>query len=71
MLCNCNYNKTKLLYKIMKMSMFVEKHAIKDAEKDSHPLCAEEYRELKNDLDRHIEKLRLAVEGLSREGKFG
>ena len=71
MLCNCNYDKTKLLYKIMKIATFIEKHAIRDAEKDGHPLCAEEYKELKQDLDRHIEKLRSAVEGLSREGKFG
>jgi predicted YcjX-like family ATPase len=34
-------------------------------------LCAEEYKELKQDLERHAEKLRMAVEGLSREGKFG
>jgi len=34
-------------------------------------LCAEEYKELNLDLERHIEKLRMAVEGLSREGKFG
>ena len=71
MLCNCNYDKTKLLYKVIKLAAFIEKHAIKDAEKDSHPLCAEEYRELKSDLERHMEKLRAAVEGLSREGKFG
>ena len=71
MLCNCNYDKTKLLYKIMKIAAFIDRHAIKDAERDSHPLCAEEYKELKHDLERHIEKLRLAVEGLSREGKFG
>ena len=71
MLANCNYNKTKLLYKISKIAVFIEKHAIKEAEKDGHPLCAEEYKELKQDLERHIEKLRMAVEGLSREGKFG
>ncbi len=71
MLSNCNYDKIKLLYKIAKIAAFVEKHAVKDAEKDNHPLCAEEYKELKQDLERHIEKLRLAVEGLSREGKFG
>ena len=70
MVSNCNYDKTKLLAKISKLAGFVDKHAIKDAEKDGHPLCAEEYRELKNDLDRHIEKLRMAIEGLSREGKY-
>lgn len=71
MLCNCNYNKTKLLYKLMKIASYIERHAQHDAEKDGHPLCAQEYRELKQDIERHIEKLRLAVEGLSREGKFG
>lgn len=70
MLCNCNYNKTKLLYKISKIAAFLDKHAVRDAEKDNHPLCAEEFKELKQDLDKHLEKLRMAVEGLSREAKF-
>ncbi len=70
MLCNCNYDKTKILYKISKIVAMLEKHAIHDAERDGHPLCTEEYKELKHDLERHIEKLRLAVEGLSKEGKF-
>ncbi|MBI2655560.1 hypothetical protein HYX06_04005 [Candidatus Woesearchaeota archaeon] len=70
MLSNCNYDKIKLLYKISVLAKFIEKHAVKDAEHDGHPLCAEEYRELKNDLEKHIEKLRAAVEGLSRESKF-
>lgn len=70
MLGNCNYDKTKLLYKITKIAAFIDKHAVKDSERDGHPLCAEEYKELKQDLERHIEKLRAAVEGLSREGKF-
>ena len=70
MLSNCNYDKTKLLYKLEKILGFIEKHAVHDANKDSHPLCGEEYKELKQDLERHVEKLRLAVEGLSREGKF-
>ena len=71
MICSCNYDKIKLLAKISKIAGFIEKHAIRDAEKDGHPLCAEEYRELKNDIERHVEKLRIAIEGLSREGKFG
>ena len=54
----------------MKISTHIDKHAMHDAEKDGHPLCAEEYRELKRDLERHAEKLRSAIEGLSREGKF-
>ena len=42
-----------------------------DEEKDGHSLCSEEYKELRRDLERHAEKLRAAIEGLSREGKFG
>ena len=71
MLSNCNYDKTKLIYKLSKIIEFIEKHAIRDSEKAGHPLCGEEYKELKEDLEKHAEKLRLAVEGLSREGKFG
>ena len=71
MVCNCNYNKVKIFYKLSKLSNFIEKHALQDAEKDGHPLCAEELKELKNDLDKHAEKIREAIEGLSREWKFG
>lgn len=70
MMCNCNYDKTKILAKISKLAGFIDKHAVKDAGQDNHPLCAEEYRELRNDLERHAEKLRMAIEGLSREGKY-
>ena len=69
-LSNCNYDKVQLLYKLSKIVAYLEKKAIKDAESGNHPLCAAEYTELKQDLERHIEKLRVAVEGLSREGKF-
>ena len=71
MVCNCNYNKTKVMYELMKMSHFIEKHGIHDSEKDGHPLCTEEFKEIKHDIDRHVEKLRTAIEGLSREMKFG
>ena len=70
MLSNCNYDKTKLLYKLSKIVAYIERKAIKDADSDNHPLCAAEYAELKQNLEMHIEKLRVAVEGLSREGKF-
>ena len=70
MLSSCNYDKTKLLAKISKLMGFIDKHAVKDAEKDGHPLCGVEYKELKQDLERHAEKLRAAIEGLSREGKY-
>ena len=71
MVCSCNYDKIKIFYKISKIIEFLEKHSSKDAEKDGHPLCNEMYKELKHDLQNHAEKLRVAIEGLSREGKFG
>ena len=71
MLCNCNYNKTKVLYQIMKTANFIEKHCIRDAEKDGHPLCAEEFKAIRHELESHIWKLRDAIAGLSKEDKFG
>ena len=71
MLSNCNYDKAKLLARMSKLQGFIEKHAIKiDAERDGHPLCAEEYKELGQDLNKHIEKLRGVVRELGKEGKF-
>jgi len=70
MLSNCNYDKIKLLYKVSKTIGFIEKHAIKDAEKDNHPKCAEIYRELQKDLEKHLDKLRIATEVVSREGQL-
>jgi hypothetical protein len=69
-LTNCNYDKTKLLVELNKLIHFIDKHALKDAEKDGHPLCVAEYQELLEDLDKHAHKLRIAVEGLSKEGKY-
>ncbi len=66
----CNYDKTKLLHQLSAMSHFISKHAIPDAQKDEHPLCASEYGELKADLDKHILKLQAAVVGLSKEDKY-
>ena len=71
MLCNCNYNKTKVLYKLSALATFIDKHAVRDAEKDGHPLCGQEFIELKHDVEKHMEKIREAIEGLSKENKFG
>lgn len=67
---NCNHNKTQLLAHLSSMIWKLEKQFIKDAEEANHPLCAKECEELSQDLKKHQEKLRQAVEGLSREGKF-
>ena len=70
MLKDCNYDKIRLLAELSKIVWFIENHAKKDAEKENHPLCYAMYDELQKDLEKHMEKLRLAIEGLSKEGKL-
>ncbi|MBM3200382.1 hypothetical protein FJZ53_05570 [Candidatus Woesearchaeota archaeon] len=70
MLRDCNYNKVKLLHDLSKITSYIRRHAKKDAEQEGHVLCTSMYEELEADLEKHIEKLRLAVEGLSKESKF-
>jgi len=67
---NCNYDKTKLMHEISSLKHFINKHAIEDAKKANHPLCAEMYREVAADLDKALHKLKSAVVGLAKEGKF-
>jgi hypothetical protein len=67
---DCNYDKIKMIHHLSKMVGFIDRHAVSDAEKEGHPLCAEEYKELRADLEKHINKLSSAVKGLSKEDKF-
>jgi len=67
---DCNYDKTKLIHELSKIAHFINKHAIEDAKKAGHPLCAEAYKETLEDLKRAINKMKEAVSGLAREGKF-
>lgn len=67
---DCNYDKIKMIHHLSKIVTFIDRHAVTDAERENHPLCAEEYKELKKDLEKHIEKLSSAVKGLSKEDKF-
>ena len=69
MLGNCNYDKTKLLYKISKIAAFIDKHALKDSERDGHPLCAEEYKELTHKTV--VFKLKISSKGRSAFGRKG
>ncbi|MFH1182568.1 MAG: hypothetical protein V1702_06425 [Candidatus Woesearchaeota archaeon] len=70
MLSGCNYGKTKVLYHLAKLSDYIEKHAIADANTAGHPLCAKMFEEMNADIEKHIDKLKSAVAGLSREGKY-
>ena len=67
---NCNYNKIKVLHDLSRIKWFIDNHAVADAKKDGHPLCAEMFREVSEQLDKLMHKPRMAVEGLSKEGKF-
>ena len=67
---NCNYDKIKLLQEVSHMVWMIGEHYVPDAEKAKHPLCAEMYKELARDLKKHHDKLKDAVEGLAKEGKF-
>jgi len=67
---DCNYDKTKLLHELSRVKHFARKHAIEDAKKEGHPLCAKMYEEIAADAEKQIDKLKAAIAGLAREGKF-
>ena len=67
---DCNYDKTKLIHELSALKHFIKKHAIEDAKKANHPLCAKMYDEVAVEIEKSIEKLKAAVSGLAREGKY-
>jgi hypothetical protein len=67
---DCNYDKTKLIHELSALKHFIRKHAIDDAKKANHPLCAKMYEEVSAEIEKSIEKLKAAVTGLAREGKY-
>ncbi len=67
---DCNYDKTKLIHELSSLKHFIRKHAIDDAKKANHPLCAKMYDEVANDIEKAIKKLKEAVTGLAKEGKY-
>ena len=67
---DCNYDKTKLIHELSALRHFIRKHAIGDAKKANHPLCAKMYEEVAADIEKGIEKLKAAVSGLAKEGKY-
>ncbi|MFH1209874.1 MAG: hypothetical protein V1663_03735 [archaeon] len=66
---NCNYNCVKQLGKKLALIAKVDGY-IKDAEECNHPWCADMWRKIKEDEERHVEMLRQAIVGLSKEDKF-
>jgi len=70
MINNCNYAKVRLLHDLDRILWYIKKHAKEDAQLEGHQLCKIVFEDIEKDLEKHAEKLRLAIEGLSREGKF-
>ncbi|MEX0849636.1 MAG: hypothetical protein WD055_05375 [Candidatus Dependentiae bacterium] len=54
MLHDAQYDKVKLLYKLSKLCWFLEKHAIENAQSSEGEDIADQLKELKDDLNRHI-----------------
>jgi len=67
---DCNYDKTKLIHELSALKHFIRKHAIGDAKKANHPLCAKMYEVVAADIEKALEKLKSAVSGLAKEGKY-
>ncbi len=67
---DCNYDKAKLIHHIAKLNHFINKHAIEDAKAAGHPHCESMYREIAEQLEESLKKLKQAVTGLAKEDKF-
>lgn len=67
---DCNASKVKLLHELSKISWYLDKFAPAHSENAGHPACTDMYDEMRQDLDKHMDKLKQAVSGLAREGKF-
>ena len=70
MLRDHTYDKMKVLVELSATCNFLKKHALPELEDGHEPLTQELYKEIVEDLDKHVDKLRMAVEGLAKEGKL-
>jgi bacterioferritin (cytochrome b1) len=69
LLTNCNYNLTKQLEKKLQFLWSVDGY-IKDAEKEGNSGCAEIFRKIKADEERHAEMLKQEIARLAKVGTF-
>ena len=70
MLKDCTYDMVKILKDLSELRWFVQKHAKDGAKEEGHELYHAVCEDLEKDLDKHIEKLRQTIEGVSKEGKL-
>jgi len=57
MLSNTRYDKIKLMHKLSCLIWFIERHGIQDAEAANDQETLQAMRELKQDLQGHLEKI--------------
>ena len=70
MLNNASYTYIRILHDLSKIVWFLEKHAKEDCKKAGHELSEPMLDEMREDLEKHMEKVRQAIEGLAKEGKL-
>ena len=66
---NCNYNCVQGLSRKSALLWRIDQY-IKDAEECGHPACAEVWKNIREDEEKHIDMLKQAIEGLAKEGKL-
>ena len=64
------YDKIKLLHEMSRMLNYLKKHALPEAKRQKLSETVNLYKGLERDLEKNVENLRKAVEGLSKRGKF-
>jgi bacterioferritin (cytochrome b1) len=69
LLSNCNYNLTKQLDKKLQFLWAVDGY-IKDADNEGNSSCAELFRKIKTDEEKHVEMLKQEIARLTKGGKF-
>lgn len=65
MLDDCKYDKVKLLHEISSLAWYLEKHATENAEKAGDKKCYSLYKEILQDLEKNINKLKQSIGDIS------
>lgn len=64
------YDKVKLLHEMSRICNYIKKHALPEAKKQKMAQSVKLYKEVEKDLEKNIERLRRALEDLSKKGKL-
>lgn len=69
LLSNCSYNLNKQLEKKLQFLWAVDNY-IKDAQNEGNSNCAEIFRKMKADEEKHVEMLKQEISRLMKEGNY-